>query len=345
MLVFQNLFKGHHYERPLAGDPAVVKAATTTQLESFYKRFFTPERCSLAVLGDIQASQVKDAIIDIFGTLPQGEKEKKNPIPTAPPLKKSEKITRTLDIKRAHLMVAFQAPPIDHQDQLALNVLKHILGRGINPMLGQAMILRGRRLTYRISTLYIALQYGGAFIIHFTVEPKDMKMAQQQLFKFLKQTWKMDFSLQDIPSSQRSNSMMDYLETARNNIKFTYQQFQELGLNAAQSFANYMIYYPSAPERSPGTEKTPEKVATTGTISQANHDSKTPTGSKTLESSSTDEKKKEEKTYMQRLEEITSGDIRAAASQYLSGKKYIMISILPNKTGDKEQTDHDDNDE
>jgi predicted Zn-dependent peptidase len=152
------------------------------------------------------------------------------------------------------------------------------------------LVKRGKRLIYSISTRYIALEYGGAFLIYLTLDPKKISFARRELINFLKTSWSFNYSKEDFPPGRRMN-VTDYLETAKNRIKFSHQRFRELGLNAAITYARYILFHES-------------------------HQA-------------------DEEPYMVRVEKVKSRDLRDAASNYFSGKPYVMVSVLPG--GGKEE--------
>jgi predicted Zn-dependent peptidase len=287
-LSLQHLFAGHPYQDPIPGSASVIEQAAIEDILAFYKRFFAPGNCSLAVVGDIDVNKTAEYIEKIFRPLKNNQPLPKQDFKPAPPLGKKVKITRRLDITRAHLFLAFHAPPSGHDDQLAFSILDEILGKGINPLLRQKLVKRGRSLIYGLSTRYVPLQYGGAYIIQLTLNPKNLNQARRELTKFLAASWSFKYSIEDYPMNLRT-SAFDYLETARGNIKFAHQQFQEQGMNAAALFSRHILF-------------------------NKNKDSG-----------------KKQEPYMTRVEKIKSRDIQDIASHYLSGKKYVMISILPAK--------------
>jgi zinc protease len=287
-LTLQYLFKGHPYERPISGNREVIEKATVEDIQVFYRHYFVASNCALAVVGDVNLQDICASAREIFGKLPKNNEPIKHNFKMVPGLKKNVNVKRHLDIAQAHLFVAFYAPPMDHDHQLDFYFLDYILGEGVNPVLRTALYKRGRPLTYGVSTRYIALKYGGAFLIHLTLDPKNLKQAQWELLKFLNNAWSFKYSVEDYPWDERID-VMDYLETAKSNIKFTYQQFQELGLNAAVNYARFVLFHKNVQ-----AEETREP-------------------------------------YMTRVEKIKSSHIRDAASRYFSGKKYVTISILPEK--------------
>lgn len=286
-LVLQYLFEGHPYGLPITGDRKVIEKATREQLESFYHGYFTPANCSLAVVGDIDIVKVSEKIKEMFGTLTNPETPPTLPTFSEPaPLKKNTKIEKKMDIQQAHLVLAFYAPSSNHDDQLAMDFLNQIFGKGLNPLIGQMLVKRGQRMATSISTRYYPFKYGGAFIIHLTMEPKLLSSARMNLLKFMNIAWKFNYSRNDYPLGEQTY-ITDYIEMARNNIKFSHQQFQELGLNAAVTYARYLLF-----TRGKEIETTP---------------------------------------YMERVAKINSSTLRNVASTYFSGKRYVMITLLPGK--------------
>lgn len=295
-LALQLLFKNHPYRRPISGDREVIEKASVEEIQAFYQRYFIPANCAVAVVGDVNLDDMDKTIREIFGKLQKQKNEepgKKQPplnnnFKMAPSLKKTAKVERHLDITQAHVVIGFHAPPSNHEHQLAVNILDRIFGSGINPLLRSMLYWRGRPLVYSVSTRYISLQYGGAFLIYLTLDPKNLKQARWELMKFLKNAWSYKYSIGDYPFDERMY-VTDYLETARSAIKTSYQEFREQGVIAAVNYARHILFY------------------------------------KDIQS----EKKQE--PYMKRVEKIRSSDIRDAVSRYFSGKKYVAISILPEK--------------
>jgi zinc protease len=288
-LALQLLFGGHPYQHPIYGDSQVIRQATVAELETFYRRYLVPANCSLAVVGDVNIEAVEHQIQQIYGTL-ENKKRPAAVVPRIPPLKKNMELTRNLDLQEARLIIGFHAPPQGHQDQLSLDLLKIILGRGINPLLAGALFRRGKPLAYNLHTRYLPLEYGGAFLVYLTVEPKNLKYAQRELINFFKTLWKFNYSSKDYLAEQQVN-YTDYLEAAKSQVKYSYQQFQELGLNAAVTYATYLLFH-QARQGEPESEAEP---------------------------------------YLERVEKTTSADIRDIASRYLSGKKHVVITIRPGK--------------
>ena len=87
---------------------------------------------------------------------------------------------------------------------------------------------------------YSTYKYGGVIIIYITLDPKNMGIAQRETIKFLKETRRLNYSKEDIIGDDQLY-VFDYLESAKNQIKFNFQQSQEKGLAVATSLASYLL--------------------------------------------------------------------------------------------------------
>ena len=170
-------------------------------------------------------------------------KHLKKKIHVAKPLPKTIKISEKMDINQARLFIGFHAPPMDHPAQLAVKVFEEILGNGLSPLLSSAIVQRGRRLVYGITTSYIPLKFGGAFLVFLVVETKHLKTVQRQVMKFFNKTaWNYKYALEDYPVNLQLH-VTDHLEKAKNSLKFSHQEFQELGMNSAIAYARYILLF------------------------------------------------------------------------------------------------------
>jgi zinc protease len=237
-LIHQNLFQNHPYKRPIHGKREIIEAASVNQIQEFYENYFVPANCALAVVGDFNNEEMEQKIQKKFSDLKNNgftpQKFEK-----VPPLEDDIEIEEEMDVNIGYLVIGFQGPDYNHQDQYAMDVLTEVVGRGVIPLLSYA--LRGRRqLVETISMGYGSYKYGGMASVYLTLEPKYMKAAKTEAIKFLKNARKSNFSKTDYSGDQRFYAL-DYLESAKNQIKFRYHQSQEKGLTLALSLATNML--------------------------------------------------------------------------------------------------------
>ena len=237
-LVYQNLFQDHPYQKPIQGKKEIIEAITVEQVEKFYRKFFVPSNCVLAIVGYFEIEEMEKKTRDIFGDL------KKKDISTpkykkAPTLKKTVEIKQEMDVNQAYLVIGIPGPDYNHEDQYAIDMLTQVLGRGVNPMLNYP--LRGRRnLAQSALMRYSAHKYGGVIIIYITLNPKNIGITKRETINFLKKTSRLNYSKKDVMGDAQLYAL-DYLESAKNQIKFDFHQSQEKGLAVATSLARYLI--------------------------------------------------------------------------------------------------------
>jgi zinc protease len=236
-LAYQNLFPNHPYQRPIYGRREVIESVTVEKIEGFYKKHFVPSNCALAIVGDFQIAEMKEKVKKIFAGI-QGEPFDPPDYEMATPLDDKQEIEEEMDVNMAYLVLGYTAPDYNDPDQFAIDVLAEILGRGINPTLNHPLLER-RIYVNSINMMYGAHKYGGAILIYFVMEPKYIKTAKSRLVSYLKSTRKLNYTKNDYANDLRFRAT-DYLESAKNRIKFKIHLAQENGLAVANSLAKHM---------------------------------------------------------------------------------------------------------
>lgn len=237
-LVMQLLFKGHPYGRPVYGRPDVVRSARVEDLKNFHKKYYVPNNCALALVGDFRSQDMEERVKAVFGPL---EKAALPPVAIlkSPPLGKSVEVEEEKDTKDAYLFMAFMGPDCNHPDQYAMDVLTEAMGRGVNPLLNLA--LRSRRdLVQSLQMTYFSGKFGGAVVVNLKLDPKNVKAASREALNYLKKSRGENFSKDDFPPEARFD-VFDFLASAKNQIRFSAEQAEESGLTLASSLARFML--------------------------------------------------------------------------------------------------------
>jgi predicted Zn-dependent peptidase len=236
-LAYQNLFPNHPYQRPIYGRREVIESVTVDKIEGFYKKHFVPSNCALAIVGDFAIAEMEEKVKTIFTDI-QGEPFTPPNYEIAIPLKDKHEIEKEMDVNMAYLVFGYNAPDYNDPDQFAVDVLAEILGRGIDPMLYHPLMER-RVYVNSINMSYSAHKYGGAILIYFVMEPKYIKTAKNRIVRYLKRTRDLQYSKKDYMSEARFRAT-DYLESAKNRIRFKIHRALENGLAVANSYARHM---------------------------------------------------------------------------------------------------------
>jgi predicted Zn-dependent peptidase len=238
-LVLQDLFSGHPYGRSVYGRREVVETATSEALGAFYRKYFVADNCAMAVVGDFVTADMEARIREIFGPLPKTG-FRPDAFPMAAPLKKSSSRRLERDVREGYLYIAFAAPDYNSPDQYAMSVLVEALGHGVNPLLGGT--LRGLRDSVQnVTMIDMPLRFGGAAIVSVRADPKDLPAVERAAIAFLKRAHSESYSKKDFASPEEEAAAFDYLEMAKNQIRFVSGQAEESGLQMAGSLVRHML--------------------------------------------------------------------------------------------------------
>jgi predicted Zn-dependent peptidase len=238
-LIYQNLFKGHPYGNPLHGNKEVIRALTVDDIKAFYKHYFVPSNCALAVVGNFDAAEMEEKVRAIFGDVSGPALDPVKFELPQPHEKGTIELEVELDVNRAYLVIGALAPDYNHPDQYAMDILTQIFGRGLNPMLGS--VLRGRRrLAETVFMDYHAHKYGGLTLVYMTLDPGNLKAAKRETINFLKRAYTENFSPDDLLGEARMYAY-DFLDSAKNQIRYNAFQSQEKGIAVATSLARHMM--------------------------------------------------------------------------------------------------------
>ncbi len=144
------LYSDHPYRLPVLGSRKSTAGLRRAQLRSYYRRYFTPDRMVLAVVGDVDGAQVVERIRALFG---HGRRPKDRPKPPRVPLDRPPSEPRITfkhrDRAQAHVVLGFMGTRLVSADRHAIEVLLAALaGQG-----GRLFVdLRDRRsLAYAIT--------------------------------------------------------------------------------------------------------------------------------------------------------------------------------------------------
>ncbi len=176
--LFEAIFEGHPYGRPVIGTPELVTNLSRDTLLAFYRRLYTPEAFTLVVVGPVSPDAVLERARRALGRIPRSG-ALSLPAPVAPPLR-----PRSVDVARpgtlAYLGLGWQAPRIDHADLAAVDLLVTILGQTSTSRLTQA--LRDRLgLVSWITGGYSAMEAAGAITVMAQMDPANLERAEEEI--------------------------------------------------------------------------------------------------------------------------------------------------------------------
>ena len=177
--LYTHVFPGHPYGRPVLGDEAALKAATRETIRGYYRRHYAPENMVLVVIGAVNPADVSAVVERTFARVPAAG-YRRQPLSPPPSLPGVRRHVVSRNEKQAHLALGWSAPPLDHPDVFAVDLLASILGGSRSSRLNQALRERGR-LVSSIRASYGALQGGGLVSVSAQLEPGDLGKVEEAI--------------------------------------------------------------------------------------------------------------------------------------------------------------------
>jgi zinc protease len=169
-------FEGHPYGRPVIGTEPLIANLTREQLVAFYRRLYVPENFTLVVVGPVDPREVRQLAARAFGRLPRSGASRL-PAPP-PPALRPRAVEQPRPGVHAHLSLAWPAPPLDHADTPAVDLLVAVLGQSRSSRLTRA--LRERLgLVQSVSAGYSALQAAGLVTVTAQLDPANLAAAER----------------------------------------------------------------------------------------------------------------------------------------------------------------------
>lgn len=162
-VVFDRVVYGDHpYGASGNGTPESVRSLTREDLLAFHKRYFVPNNCILALVGDITTEEAVAAAAKAFGDWPRQEV----PAATEPPMPEAARRVLVVDkpgsvqteIRMGHLGIARKNADYTLVD-LAIRILG---GEGANRL--QRVLRNQRGLTYGASAELESMKRGGQLV-------------------------------------------------------------------------------------------------------------------------------------------------------------------------------------
>jgi zinc protease len=226
------LFPNSPYGRPVEGMESSVRAISQKGLREFYERYYRPNRTIMAVVGDVTAEEIDEALNQAFSSWKKGEPGGKPLVPSstgAPTLIRVDK-----ELTQANIIMGHEGVTRGNPDYYVIQVMNNILGGGGFSSRVVDSIRNERGLAYSVYTYFNADKSHGTF--QFVMQTKNdsareaMRIAREEIERIRREP----------VSEQELNDAKDYLtgsfplrlDTNRKVANFLAQvEFFQLGLD------------------------------------------------------------------------------------------------------------------
>lgn len=135
------------YKRPAIGNIADVNSARIEDVFDFHRAYYVPNNATLVVAGDINLETARTLVEELFGPIPRGDDPPA--LPDFAPVDQEEAEFITIEdpfINLPALFVAYEIPPLVHEDYPALDALSRVLSVGDSSRLAKRLVDTGKAL-------------------------------------------------------------------------------------------------------------------------------------------------------------------------------------------------------
>ncbi|MFZ1946307.1 MAG: pitrilysin family protein [bacterium] len=121
-------FEASPYRRPIVGWMSDIQNISRDDLESHFKRFYSPSNAVAVMVGDLDAGEVEKMAARYFGRIPA--QPPVPPVATQEPEQQGEKRVVLEHTANPRLLIGYHIPAAPHPDYYPIQALMAVLGQG-----------------------------------------------------------------------------------------------------------------------------------------------------------------------------------------------------------------------
>ena len=226
----------HPYNWTTIGSPEDLDNASLDDVKSFFRRFYTPNNASLAIVGDFDPDNARSLVEKYFGDIPPGPHVERA-------LRMDSSLSGAVDIdsydrvQLPRLYMTWPTVPAFSGDQPALDMLAAILGDGRSSRLYRSLVYE-KRSAREVQVYHHDQEISGEFMVQATANPgHSLDELESELFRHLEEI--------------RSGNLDEReLQRARNRIQAShvFQLERSGGFGGRADQLNYYNTYTGNPE-------------------------------------------------------------------------------------------------
>ncbi len=184
-LLFATAYQRHPYRLPVIGLLDIFNQLTQEQVMAYYKSRYVPNNFTFVIVGDVNAKEVKQQLLELFKEYPA---QSLRPIylPPEPPQLGLREAHEEFATELSRLSLAWHVPEVTHPDVPALDLLSTILGEGRSSRLYRR-VREESGLAFGVSAFSYTPGEPGLFGIDATMEPENRAATQELVLKIVEE--------------------------------------------------------------------------------------------------------------------------------------------------------------
>jgi zinc protease len=167
-LLSGTVYRVHPYRHPVIGYREALQALSRQDLVTHFSRNYTPDRMTVAVVGDVSAADAEAEVRKLFAGF-QRRRGVTPTLPQEPPQLSARFARRTGQYEITRLQWAYPTVALSHPDAVPLDVLAQVVGDGRSSRLVKR-VKEDLRLVHSIGAWSYTPQDGGLFGVNATLD-------------------------------------------------------------------------------------------------------------------------------------------------------------------------------
>ncbi|WP_375512944.1 M16 family metallopeptidase [uncultured Nostoc sp.] len=135
-------YKVHPYRRPVIGYDEDIRNLTPEDVQKFFDTHYVPSNLTIAIVGDVNPTQVKKLAQTYFGRY-QAKTKAVEKIPVEPPQQQTQEVTLQLPSQPWYLE-GYHRPTITHPDNAVYEIIGSLLSDGRTSRLYKSLVEKQR---------------------------------------------------------------------------------------------------------------------------------------------------------------------------------------------------------
>lgn len=172
------IFADHELGNPVQGTKSSVAAITANDLKNFHSVFFTPSNSAIAIVGDFNAEQMKQSILNLFQVWQPRNVSAENPI-SAPNIQFNKSrvlLVNKNDARETTFLIGEKGVSRDNPEFTEIQVINTILGDRFTSWLNEELRINSG-LTYGVRSAFVPYKSTGTFLISTFTATKNTEQA------------------------------------------------------------------------------------------------------------------------------------------------------------------------
>lgn len=161
----KRLFTKHPYRWIPIGSMADLDAASLSEFQDFFKKFYTPANAVLVIAGDIDIAKTRLLVENYFADIPAGAPVVKSAYVEEPITKEMIDTTYDSNIQIPAIMAGYRIPGITSDDNTAIEMVSSVLSTGKSSRLYKKMVDE-KKNSLQVGSFNNSMQDYGAYILY-----------------------------------------------------------------------------------------------------------------------------------------------------------------------------------